>query len=554
MNHPFAARAGEARGGASCSAVRTTTERRAGSPGCIGRTPGRLPSGTARTAGGRRVPGQAARPGGGVGGGAPRPVRVGGLSVSGLMCNAHGHAARGLGYRRYALLTPLSRRDGSPAPAAASALSPSPAWPATQARPPPTRSRRRRRTYPRGPSGSSSCSCRAASATSIRSTTSRGSTKDDGKQMPFDDARSIANTGKRGASQRVMKPLWKFAQHGAERAAGRRDLFPEMAKHVDDLCFIHSHAHRRRRPRPGDAVPALRHAPTSSARRWARGCIYGLGTENENLPGFVTIAPSLGNGGPRNYGNAFLPAVYQGTALGQRRRPAAEATIRNLASRARADGRKQPQFDLLRELQRRATQAHARRHANSKRSSTATNSPGGCRATPRTCSTSRKEIAETLALYGIGEKATDNFGRQCLMARRLCESRRALRAGDLRRQHRQPRVGPALEPAQARRPRQGRGQADRRAARRPQAARPARRHASSGGAASSAARRTPRRTAPAATTTPAASPSGSPAAASSPASPTARPTSSATTPSRTRSTCTTCTRRSCTCSASTTNG
>jgi hypothetical protein len=43
--------------------------------------------------------------------------------------------------------------------------------------------------------------------------------------------------------------------------------------------------------------------------------MYGLGSANESLPGFVTISPSLGNGGPRNYGNAFLPAVHQGTKL-----------------------------------------------------------------------------------------------------------------------------------------------------------------------------------------------------------------------------------------------
>ena len=51
----------------------------------------------------------------------------------------------------------------------------------------------------------------------------------------------------------------------------------------------------------------------SSIGAWT---LYGLGSESENLPGFVSIAPSGGNGGPRNYGNAFLPAAYQGTAIG----------------------------------------------------------------------------------------------------------------------------------------------------------------------------------------------------------------------------------------------
>src|SRR6185312_9329160 len=63
--------------------------------------------------------------------------------------------------------------------------------------------------------------------------------KDDGKQLPFDDARAIANSGTRGSQKRVMKPLWKFRQHG-QSGRWASDLFPEVAKHVDDLCFIHS--------------------------------------------------------------------------------------------------------------------------------------------------------------------------------------------------------------------------------------------------------------------------------------------------------------------------
>src|SRR3954465_14943543 len=75
--------------------------------------------------------------------------------------------------------------------------------------------------------------------------------------------------------------------------------------------------------------------------------LYGLGTENRNLPGFVSIAPSPGNGGPRNYGPAFPPAGYQGTPGAQGR--AAVGTIRDLAGALPA-GERQVRFDLLREL------------------------------------------------------------------------------------------------------------------------------------------------------------------------------------------------------------
>ena len=152
--------------------------------------------------------------------------------------------------------------------------------------------------------------------------------KEDGKMQGFDDARIIANTGKRGSSQRVMKSPWKFSRHGQ---SGRwvSELFPETARHVDDLCFVHSlHtegvAH-------GPATLFLHCGATNFVRPSIGSWItYGLGTENDNLPGFVSISPSAGNGGARNYGNAFLPAVYQGTAVGKAGAPASEATIRNL--------------------------------------------------------------------------------------------------------------------------------------------------------------------------------------------------------------------------------
>ena len=63
--------------------------------------------------------------------------------------------------------------------------------------------------------------------------------KHDGKKMPFDDARTIANTGKRATSERVMKPMWKYKRYGESRRQVS-DLFRETAKHSDDLTFIHS--------------------------------------------------------------------------------------------------------------------------------------------------------------------------------------------------------------------------------------------------------------------------------------------------------------------------
>jgi hypothetical protein len=242
--------------------------------------------------------------------------------------------------------------------------------------------------------------------------------KDDGKMLSFDDARVIANTGKRGSSQRVMKSLWKFAQHG-QSGRWASDLFPEIDKHVDDLTFIHSlHtegvAH-------GPATLFLHCGSTTFVRpSMGSWVLYGLGTENQNLPGFVSIAPSAGNGGARNYGNAFLPAVYQGTPIGRAGGPASEATIRNLTG-ALSPKEQEGRFDLLRQmhaeqLKQRPGDAELEAVANSFELAWRMqhNAPDALDLT--------KETAETLKLYGVNEKATDTFGRQCLMARRLCEA------------------------------------------------------------------------------------------------------------------------------------
>src|SRR4030095_2060489 len=155
-------------------------------------------------------------------------------------------------------------------------------------------------------------------------------------------------TGQRGTSQRVMKSLWKFAQHGQ---SGRwvSELFPQMARHWDDLCLIHSMqtegiAH-------GPATLFLHCGSTNFIRPSVGAWLtYGLGTENENLPGFVTISPSSGNGGSRNYGSAFLPPVYQGTAIGRAGSPASDATIRNLSNPLLSPAEQARQFELLRDL------------------------------------------------------------------------------------------------------------------------------------------------------------------------------------------------------------
>lgn len=243
--------------------------------------------------------------------------------------------------------------------------------------------------------------------------------KDDGKTLAFDDARIIANTQKRGSSQRVMKPLWKFARHG-ETGHWGSELFPEMNKHIDELTFIHSMhtegvAH-------GPATLFLHCGSTNTIRpSMGSWVVYGLGSENGNLPGFVSIAATSGNGGARNYGSAFLPPIYQGTSLGKAGSPASDVVIRNLGNTIQDPKTRQNQIDLLRAInaeQVKQDPGNAELDAVISSYELAwrmqSESPGILDIAG--------ESAATKALYGIGDKETDNFGKQCLMARRMSEA------------------------------------------------------------------------------------------------------------------------------------
>lgn len=243
--------------------------------------------------------------------------------------------------------------------------------------------------------------------------------KFDGQEHTFDDARVIAKTGKRGTAQRVMKSPWQFRQYG-ETGKWVSDLFPHTAQHVDDLCFLHSMhtegvAH-------GPATLFL-HCGSANAVRPSFGSWvnYGLGSENESLPGFVSLSPSAGNGGPRNYGNAFLPPLYQGMAIGRAGSPAAESKIRDLVPWNESQAERRRQFELIQAI----NADQAARHQHEAELDAVIHSYELAwkmqQHAPNVLELSQ-ETRETQAMYGIGQPETDDFGRLCLMARRLSES------------------------------------------------------------------------------------------------------------------------------------
>ncbi|MBX7168716.1 MAG: DUF1501 domain-containing protein [Pirellulales bacterium] len=240
---------------------------------------------------------------------------------------------------------------------------------------------------------------------------------DDGQSIDFDDARKRANTGQGVSAQRIMKPQWPFAQHGQ---TGRwvSELFPALTSVVDDLCFVHSlHtegvAH-------GPATLFLHSGATNFIRpSLGSWLLYGLGTENENLPGFVSIAPSAGNGGPRNYGAAFLPARYQGTPIGRAGAPA--QAIANIARDDLDRTAQRRQLDLLQafnQAQRDAAGGESEFDAVVESYELAwrmqMHAPGLFDLSG--------ESQTTLAAYGADDKATADFARKCILARRLVEA------------------------------------------------------------------------------------------------------------------------------------
>src|SRR4029078_9751290 len=108
---------------------------------------------------------------------------------------------------------------------------------------------------------------------------------------------------------------FKFAQHG-ETGTWVSELYPNVAKHVDKLCFIRG-LHTDTPAHPQAFIQLHTGTALASLTRPSMGAwlMYGLGTENEDLPVYITINPSPNFGGALNYGSAFLPAHFQGTRI-----------------------------------------------------------------------------------------------------------------------------------------------------------------------------------------------------------------------------------------------
>src|SRR3954454_24225612 len=168
--------------------------------------------------------------------------------------------------------------------------------------------------------------------------------RDHGKPLPFARPKVVSSE-----TFNLLQSPWAFRQYG-QSGAWVSDLFPELAKCVDDICFIKSmHGSNSRH---GGALLEL-HTGSDTFIRPSMGSwiTYGLGTENRDLPGFITICPSLTHGGVNNWSSAFLPAVYQGTPVGNAGVPSDQARIPFItSSKPTRHDLQRMELDLLREF------------------------------------------------------------------------------------------------------------------------------------------------------------------------------------------------------------
>jgi len=234
-----------------------------------------------------------------------------------------------------------------------------------------------------------------------------------GKQLPAD--KKFINSG--GRRMGYLTPAWRKFRPGGESGLLVSDYFPKVREHADKLCVINSchtdsHAH-------GSALVAMNTGKTLIGRpslgSWS---VYGLGSENESLPGYVVILDKRGGpiGGQPNWSSGFMPATYAGTLF----RPVGDPILDLKGPGHITSAVQREQLDLLAKINQRHLDARPGGRELSARISSYELAYRMQSATPEAVDLSQ-ENEQTLDMYGVGKKPTDEYGRNCLIARRLVE-------------------------------------------------------------------------------------------------------------------------------------
>ena len=232
--------------------------------------------------------------------------------------------------------------------------------------------------------------------------------QDNGKPLPFEKPKL-----ERTKTGNLLASPWKFAKHG-ESGIEVSELLPQVASHIDDICVVRSlladninHS--------GAALQMCTGEQAFSRPSMGSWLTYGLGTENQNLPAFVVVSPAAVFQGAQLWASSFLPSAYQGTLVRDLKNP-----IANLHNRSGSDSRQRKKLDALarlNEIHRRARAFDSQLDARIASFELAFRMQ---RAAPAAFDITSESEA-TRRLYGIDSPVTDQFGRQCLLARRLVE-------------------------------------------------------------------------------------------------------------------------------------
>ena len=235
-----------------------------------------------------------------------------------------------------------------------------------------------------------------------------------GKPLPFKGSRvTFADRGT------LLASPWKFRACG-ESGLPMSELWRHLPQVADELCMIHSLCETN--VAHGGACMKLHTGDEDQVRPSVGSWIsYGLGTENQNLPSFITICPTSLHGGVNNFGSSFLPSIHQGVPYGTPGYPntlAHEASFKYMRSQHASAAQQELQLSLLRDLHRQSQDRHdpvmeARIQSFELAFRMQT-------AAPEAIDISN-ESKSTRELYGLDRQETANFGQQCLLARRFAE-------------------------------------------------------------------------------------------------------------------------------------
>ncbi|MFI5454564.1 MAG: DUF1501 domain-containing protein [Isosphaerales bacterium] len=231
-------------------------------------------------------------------------------------------------------------------------------------------------------------------------------TTDHGKPLPFEKPKLARTT-----TENLMASPYRFAPHGRS-GIEVSELLPNLASCVDDLCVIRSMVADNIN-HPNACLQMFTGEQIFSRPSLGSWLLYGLGSETEDLPGFVAICPSGGDAAL--WGSSFLPASYQGTRVADLTHP-----IANLGNDRLTGAQQRRQLDLVNQLNQRHQRA---REEDSRLSARIESFELAFRMqmeAPEAFDIGREPEA-IRRLYGLHQAHTETFGKQCLIARRLVE-------------------------------------------------------------------------------------------------------------------------------------